>query len=80
MTSYTKCDGCGTMLDNGIDPSTKNPNYWHCELVGDSLRGTGGRAMDFTGLTAPGNRQYIHNLDKADLCIVCMAKAQEGKK
>jgi hypothetical protein len=74
MSTETRCDGCGCKLGN----DTK-PNYWHSVFMGDTLRGPDGNVLDVTGLTAPGNRQYIVRLLQADLCIPCMSKTQEDK-
>jgi hypothetical protein len=72
MTTQVLCDGCGIKL--GTD---KTPNWWRSAFMGDTIRDMNGRVMESTGLIAPGNRQYIRNLDKVDLCIPCMAKTQE---
>jgi hypothetical protein len=44
--------------------------------MGDTIRNSNGEIMDVTGLTAPGNRQYVVRLLQADLCIPCMSKTQ----
>jgi hypothetical protein len=75
MTTQVLCDGCGIKL--GTDQA---PNWWRSMLMGDTIRDMNQRVMESTGLIAPGNRQYIRNLDKADLCIPCMSKSQGGKK
>jgi hypothetical protein len=74
MSTEIKCDGCGTKLG-----TNQHPNYWHAAFIGDTLRGPDGNVLDVTGLTAPGNRQYIVRLLQADLCIPCMSKTQGEK-
>jgi hypothetical protein len=72
MSTDTKCDGCGAKLG-----TEDQPNYWSAELHGDTMRSFVGEVMQDTGLTAPGNRQYVVRLVQADLCIPCMSKVQE---
>jgi hypothetical protein len=71
VSTETRCDGCGCKL-----VTDTKPNYWHAAFMGDTIRNSNGEIMDVTGLTAPGNRQYVVRLLQADLCIPCMSKTQ----
>jgi hypothetical protein len=71
MSTRTYCDGCGCTL--GVE---QRPNWWHAAFMGDTIRNSNGEVMDVTGLTAPGNRQYVVRLLQTDLCIPCMSKTQ----
>jgi hypothetical protein len=74
VSTQVLCDGCGCKL-----VTDTKPNYWHAAFIGDHQRGADGSVLDVTGLTAPGNRQYIVRLLQADLCIPCMSKTQGEK-
>jgi hypothetical protein len=69
------CDGCGAQISTG-----PGHNHWHSALIGDTMRTSEGRVPEFTGMIAPGNRQYVVNMLQADLCIPCMSKVQKGTK
>jgi hypothetical protein len=67
----TLCDGCGAKLG-----TTQRPNWWHATLMGDTLRASDGRIIEPSGLTARADKDRLTPINKADLCIPCMSKAQ----
>jgi hypothetical protein len=72
MSTRTYCDCCGRTLG-----TAQTPNWWHANLMGDTLRASDGRMIESSGLTVRTANDRFAPINKADLCIPCMAKTQE---